>query len=77
MSCRDSRKGKKMYNADLFSIDEEVLIKAKVANVRVEKDKILYRLKDAVTGQPYPYEFAKRDIIQIEQKGEEDGNETI
>ena len=61
-----------MYNTDLFAIDEEVLIRAKVASVRVDKDKIMYRLKDAVTGQPYPYEFSKKDMISVECKNEAD-----
>lgn len=60
-----------MINVDMFRVDEDVLIKAKVAAVRVEKDKILYRIKDAVTGQPFPYEFSAKDLISCEPAEEE------
>ncbi len=54
-----------MQTVDIYDVDEEVLIKAKVAEVLFDKGKVIYKLKDVVTGKRLDYDFTAKDIRPV------------
>ena len=61
-----------MKTFNMYEEGEEVLIRAKVSRMYMDKGRILYVLKDSM-GNDYPYKFKDADLmpIPIEEETEE------
>lgn len=46
-----------MKTVKLFEMKEEVMVKAIITDIKVEKGEIKYQLRDVVTGRDYGYLF--------------------
>ena len=57
-----------MKTVNLFEIDEDVMIKVKVANVEIKKGEPWYTLKDPVTGKCFEYMFKAEQLVQAEEE---------
>ena len=52
-----------MKHLDVYQENETVMIKAKIAKVIFEKDKVSYELKDFNTEQRYLSKYSDKDIL--------------
>ena len=64
-----------MRTVKIFETGETVLIKAVVSKVTLDKDRISYTLKDAISGTVYQNRFSEKDIIPFE--GQEESEEEV
>lgn len=58
-----------MRTLTIYEVGETVLVKAKVSNVHIEKDKVSYTLTDE-NNVPYKNRFSTKDIVPLEQESE-------
>ena len=52
----------------MYKIDEEVMIKVKIANVEIVKGELKYRIRDTKSTDCLPYLYEDSDIIPIEKE---------
>lgn len=57
-----------MKTVRVYEEGETVMIKAKVAKVIFDKDRITYELKDFGNDQRYLTKFTEKDILPFEEK---------
>jgi len=60
-----------MKTFDVYQENETVMIKAKIARVIFEKDKVSYELKDYNTDQRFLNKFSEKDVIPYRPLEEE------
>ena len=62
-----------MKTLNIYEEGEEVLVRAKVSKISIEKDKVSYQLMDA-TGNLYPHKFTDKELIPapVNPRGHED-----
>ena len=54
-----------MKKVDMFEIEEEVLVKAKVTGMVIDDGQIKYKLKNTITGRDYDHLFKADQLIPI------------
>lgn len=54
-----------MKKVDMFEIEEEVLVKAKVMGMVIDDGQIKYKLKNTITGRDYDHLFKADQLIPI------------
>ena len=54
-----------MKKVDMFEIEEEVLVKAKVMGMVIDDGQIKYKLKNTITGRDYDHLFKSDQLIPI------------
>ena len=60
-----------MKHLDVYQENETVMIKAKIARVIFEKDKVSYELKDFNTEQRYLNKYSDKDVLPYKEFDEE------
>ena len=63
-----------MKTVNMYSIGEQVMIKARVADISIEKGKLRYTLKDEKANKTYGWTFADSDITPVEEGADEKDN---
>ena len=54
-----------MKKVDMFEIEEEVLVRAKVMGMVIDDGQIKYKLKNTITGRDYDHLFKSDQLIPI------------
>ena len=57
-----------MKKVDMFEIEEEVLVKAKVMGMVIDDGQIKYKLKNTITGRDYDHLFKADQLIPIPEE---------
>ena len=59
-----------MRTVKMFEVDEEVMIKVKIASVEIRNGELLYRIKDPKSGNCLTYTYEDSDIYPCEGEKE-------
>ena len=57
-----------MRKVDMFEMDEEVLVSAKVVGIVIDDGEIKYKLKNAINGRIYDHLFKSEQLIPAKQE---------
>lgn len=64
-----------MRTINMFEIGEDVMIKCKIVDARIEGGNIKYKIKDEKTGKIFDWYYGDKDIIPLENKNEVNNND--
>ena len=64
-----------MRTIEIFEVGETVLIKAKVSQVFIDKDRVTYALKDGINSIPYQNRYSMKDILPYNGSEDEESED--
>ena len=59
-----------MKTTKMYEVDDEVMIKVKIAGVEIKNGELQYRIKDTKSTDCLPYLYEDKDIIPVESMKE-------